>query len=295
MRNIHLFFVILIALAAGACSTGTNLTKTNDLARAAYETGDYQAALGYYETIINDYKTQGKENECRVYFEAADAAGQLGMTEKSISYLEQNRYTPMVNGDTYFELAKKYREVDNLSKEMDALDTYLDKYPDGDKTSLVHERLFKIYVEIEEWEKVLEEWNQIPEEKQEEASFTDDYFIANKALKNDTVCDALATQMLINDPNNLLALDWMGKKYFWQAENRYQDELKAYDKNKTNKQYNKLLKALDIVSAEFKKSLGYFTTLYELDPTPKTAKYLSNIYNRLDDKKKSEYYEQLAE
>jgi hypothetical protein len=217
------------------------------------------------------------------------------MTEKAIAYLEQNRYTSSVNGDTYYELSKKYREIDNLSKELDALETYLNDYPDGDKTALIHERLFGIYMEIEEWEKVLAEWDLIPAEKQQEPAFANDYFVANKALKNDTVCDALATQMLETDPYNLLALDWMGKKYFWQAENLYQQELEAYEKNKTNRQYNKLLKALDIVSADFKKSLGYFTLLYEKEPNPKTAKYLSNIYNRLDDKKNAEYYKKLAE
>jgi len=85
-------------------------------------------------------------------------------------------------------------------------------------------------------------------------------------------------------------LDWTAKKYFWKAENRYQDELKAYEKNKTNKQYNKLLKALDIVSADFKTSLDYFKKFYTIDPNPGTAKYLGNIYNRLDDKKKADYY-----
>ena len=109
-------------------------------------------------------------------------------------------------------------------------------------------------------------------------------------MKNDSVCDLVATGLLELDDQNFMALEWTAKKYFWQAENRYQAELEAYDNNKTNKQYNQLLRALDMVSADFKKSLGYFKTLYDLDPDPKTAKYLGNIYNRLDDKEKAEFY-----
>ncbi len=121
------------------------------------------------------------------------------------------------------------------------------------------------------------------------------YFITNKALENDSVCNILASELLKLDENNLAGLDWEAKKYFWQAENLYKDEMEAYEKNKTNRQYNKLLKSLDVVSADFKTSLGYFKTLYELDPSPKYAKYLGNIYNRLDDKPKADYYYSKAE
>ena len=105
----------------------------------------------------------------------------------------------------------------------------------------------------------------------------------------------IATNLLGKDENNLIGLDWLGKKYFWQAEFRYQDELKAYEKNKTNKQYKQLLKALDIVSADFKTSLNYFKKLYAQNPKPATAKYIGNIYNRLDNKKKAGYYYHLAD
>ena len=295
MKKFNIYLIIVLAIALSDCSTGTNLTKTIQDGETSYEAGDYQAALNYYETVITDYKNQGKENECPVYYRAANAASQLGMTDKATAYLEQNRYTPNVNGDTYFELSKLYRKVDNLSKELDALETYLEKYPEGNKTEQVHARLFEIYVEIENWEMALEEWEKIPHEKQDDPGFIEGYFYAYIAMENDSVCDALATVLLTNDAQNLLALDWTAKKYFWKAEDRYQAELKAYDENKTNKQYIRLLKALNEVSVDFKTSLGYFKTLYELDPNPKTAKYLGNIYNRLDNKKKADYYYKLAE
>ncbi len=295
MKKFNLYFVIIIALLIGACSTGLNLNKTIQDGETAYGAGDYQKALEAYEIVITDYKNKGKENECPVYYEAANAAAQLGMTEKTINYLEKNRYTAEVNGDTYFELSKLYRRVDNLSKELDALETYVEKYPDGIKTGQVHERLFEINVEIENWDMVLEEWKNISQAAQNDPKNMEGFFLANKAMEYDSVCERLATELLSIDERNLLALDWTAKKYFWQAENRYKQEMEAYDKNKTNKQYNKLLKALNVVTADFKTSLGYFKLLYRLDPTSKNAKYLGDIYNRLDDKEKADYYYGIAE
>lgn len=295
MKKFNLYFVIIIALLIGACSTGLNLNKTIQDGETAYGTGDYQKALETYEIVISDYKNKGKENECPVYYEAANAAAQLGMTEKAISYLEKNRYTAKVNGDTYFELSQLYRQIDNLSKELDALETYLEKYPDGNKTGQGHERLFEIYVEIENWDMVLEEWKNISQAAKNDSKNVEGYFLANKAMEYDSVCDRLATGLLSIDEHNLLALDWTAKNYFWQAENRYKHEMEAYEKNKTNKQYNKLLKALDQVTADFKTALDYFKRLYKLDPTSKNAKYLGDIYNRLDDKEKADYYYGKAE
>jgi hypothetical protein len=184
--------------------------------------------------------------------------------------------------------------MDNLSKELEALEIYNNEYAAGKDISAVKARLFQIYVETENWDKAKETWPAIQAEAKNSISLTEDYFVTNEALKNDSVCDLLAGELLNLDENNLVGLDWMAKKYFWQAENRYKNEMEAYDKNKTNRQYNKLLKALDIVSADFKTSLGYFKTLYGLNPAPQYAKYLGNIYNRLDDKKKADYYYGLA-
>jgi hypothetical protein len=90
-----------------------------------------------------------------------------------------------------------------------------------------------------------------------------------------------------------MALEWLAEKYYWLAENSYKAEMEAYEKNRTNKQYNQLLKAFETVSANFKTSLTYFKKLYDLDPSGEYATFLSNIYARLDDKEKAEYYKRL--
>lgn len=290
-------FIVFVAIIAilGGCSSSKNITQTIQDGGTAYQTGDYEKALAEYEAVIEHYQNEGKANECPVYTEAAAAAMQTGNTEKAIQYLKQETYTVHSTAKTHYDLAGLYRKIDNLSKELDELETYVADYPEGENIEQVNERLFEIYVETDNWEKAIESWQVLTPEVQNRQSLIEGFFITNKALKNEEACDSIARGLLKMDSENTLALDWLAKRIFWRAENLYQAELEAYDKNKTNKQYKKLLNSLDDVSADFKTSLAYFKTLYGIEPSPKTAKYLGNIYNRLDDKKKAGYYYKLAE
>ena len=294
MRKINLLAIIIVVLTFAACSGGKQLTQSAQSGQAAYNSGDYQKALEDWEAVIENYKKEGKENECPVYGEAADAAVKLGQTDKAIQYFKSDLYTNFADGDTYFNLAALYRQIDNLSKEMDMLDAYSSKYPEGEKIDAVKTRLFEINAEIKNWEVVVNSWTGLPTDVQSEVPIIETYFKANEKLKNDSICDRLATQLLEINKENTVALGWMAKKLFWQAEKKYQAEMKAYNENKTNKHYKKLLNALDEVSSDFKTSLNYFNTLYSIEPTPENAKYLGDIYNRLDDKKKAEYYYKLS-
>jgi len=260
----------------------------------AYQSGQYENALKYYEEVIAYYDQNDQPKECPVYFEAADAAIQLGQKEKAIDYLKKDQYSNHVNPETYYALAGLYREKDNLSKELEELETYGTKYPDGNRLTEVRERLFELYVESQNWEKAENEWKNLPIELVSNIIKLEEYFIVNSALEKDSVCGVIAADLLKLDENNIVGLDYTARKYFWKAEKRYAAELKAYEANKTNKQYRQLLEALDQVSADFKTALGYFKKLYLLEPTPQYAKYLGDIYNRLDDKKKADYYYRIA-
>jgi len=290
--NILILFVLIGLFAC--CSGGKQISTTMQNGETAYQSGNYNDALQHFETVIAYYEQNDRSKECPVYAKAANTAKQLGLTEKAIGYLKQDQYSNFVNADTYYSLAGLYQEIDNLSKEMEELETYVSKYPDGDKIVEVHSCLFELYVESQNWTEAEKAWNNLPGEVKSTSVKLEEYFQVNEAIDNDSVCGLIAADLLKIDENNLPGLDWTAKKYFWKAENRYQDELKAYEKNKTNKQYNKLLKALDIVSADFKTSLDYFKKFYTIDPNPGTAKYLGNIYNRLDDKKKADYYYRIA-
>lgn len=294
MHKSGLILISVLLVFLVSCSGVKNLTETEQSGQSAFNSGDYQKALSEWEIVINEYKNKGTENECPVYFEAAEAANKLGQTDKAITYLKSDLNTGFANGNTYFKLAELYRQIDNLSKEMDMLNDYIEKYPSGAEIDSVRTRLFEIDAEIKDWDAVVKSWNNLTPEVQSQIPMIEAYFTANEKLKNDSVCDRIAIQLLDTDSRNTIALEWMAKKLFWQAEKRYQDEMKAYSKNKTNKQYKQLLGALDVVSSDFKTSLAYFNELYSIEPSPENAKYLGDIYNRLDDKKKANYYYGLA-
>jgi hypothetical protein len=66
--------------------------------------------------------------------------------------------------------------------------------------------------------------------------------------------------------------------------------MKAYQKNRTNKQYRQLLNALETINADLQRSRDYFERLYKSNPDPRYAQYLGNIYTRFDNKKRADYY-----
>ncbi len=70
--------------------------------------------------------------------------------------------------------------------------------------------------------------------------------------------------------------------------------MKAYEANKTRKQYARPLKAFETMTLDFKKSLDYYTRLYRLFHKPENANYLGNIYARLSDEKNAKYYHDKA-
>lgn len=289
-----ILFVMMIWLFA-SCSGEKQITAGIQNGENDYQLGKYNEALAEWEKVIAWYEQHDKQKECPVYAEAADASSQLGQTDKAIDYFKKDIYSSHVNEDTYFNLARLYREIDNLSKELVTLETYVDKYPEGLKIGQVRHRLFELYVESDNWQKADDIWSLLSADDQANPEMLEGLLTVNNKLDNDSACDTISAELLELNENNLAGLEWLAQKYFWKAENLYQDELKAYDKNKTNRQYNHLLKALDVVTADFKTSLKYFYKIYDQEPTPATAKYIGDIYNRLDDKKKADYYYGLSE
>jgi Flp pilus assembly protein TadD len=85
-------------------------------------------------------------------------------------------------------------------------------------------------------------------------------------------------------------LNWFAEKYYWKAEKNYQAQMEAYEKNRTRKQYAILLREFKLVSSDFREALNYFSKLYRLYPDPEYARYLGNIYARLNDGQKARYY-----
>ncbi len=281
------FFVTVFSFNASA--------RGKDKAQMAYNRGDYQTALTLWNKIISKYERRDKGTKCTVYTKAGMAALKLGKEDEAQQLFEKAIYSASVSPEAFIELEKIYRKINNLSLEIDVLEKYVKKYPDGKEIIPMRDRLFITYVESENWKEAIALWHQLPQKIRDSIPYKTGLLKANAALKNAKASDMLAVGILKKDPKNITALDWLAKKYFWLAENRYQKELAAYYKNRTRSQYAELLQAFKKVTINFKKSLGYFRKLYALQPTSENARYLGNIYARLNVPPKAKYYQNLAD
>jgi tetratricopeptide (TPR) repeat protein len=280
-----------ILMIIQACATQDVTNK----GQKAYQAGNYEAALHTWDQMIEKHVSKGNMADSAIYFKAGMAASKLNQPNKAIRYLEKAQYLEYPSPQLYITLSKIAHDIHNLSKELEALENYHEKYPQGDKIDSMTLRLFETYVESENWKKAVAIWPEIKNQVRADNTLLIDYLTVNKNLDKDSICNKLANKILNLDPDNKPALEWYAKSYFWEAENLYVKEMKAYKNNRTTSQYDRLLNKLDEAYATFKKSRDYFLKLYEQDPDPRYAKYLGNIYTRLQKKSKARHYYDKAE
>ena len=280
---LHGLFIILII---SSCAT----QKLTEEGKTAYQADNYEAALNAWDQVIEKQENRGNKAEATIYYKAGLAAKKMGQTSKARKYLETAENMEFLSPELYVALSKIYKTIDNLSKEIIALEDYHEKYPQGDKIDTITIRLFETYVQSENWEPAVKIWPEIDEQTQNDVDLLTKYLTVNKNLEKEKVSRKLADKILKQEPKNITALEWYGKYYFWKAENLYVKEMTAYKNNRTTSQYKKVLKALDEVYPTFEKARNVFLKLYKLDPKPKYADFLGKIYTRLGEEKKAQYY-----
>ena len=291
MKRILIIALLPLVFVSGCLMK--KMTQITEQGEQAFKNNNYVTALNHFEEVINTLEERGKRAEGEIYYKAGKAAYQLEKYDKAIGYLEEAEYLKYNHAQMYYVLAKASKKADNLSKEIDALESYVNNHKNGEHYQEMRIRLFETYIESKNWQPAMDLWPRLSKEEQQE--LREEYLVVNKELENKEICDQLASEILEENPKNIEALDWMAKKYYWEAENRYQQEMKAYKNNRTRSQYNQLVKALKVVTRDFKQSLNHFKTLYNLTESPKYAKFLGNIYARLDDESKAQYYHKKAE
>jgi len=260
----------------------------DDMAQLAIDSNNFEQAITEWNLLISDNKTKGIETEGETYAKLGKAYTALEQYEKAEAAFDIARNKNYGDDEMYVLMSKRYRNIDNLSKEIKTLKYYNDHYSQYADSSLMRNRLFVTYIESENWPLAEEIWQQMDEPSKAKEEYLEKYLFLNKKTDQKKKCDKIALQLLQVNSNNIAALEWLAKKYYNRAEDRYQKAMAAYNKNKTNKQYQILLKELNRVTTDFKLSLNYFNPLWEMDK--KYAPYMANIYARFDDKKKSQYY-----
>ncbi len=293
MKTFKWIAVLVIFLTAFSLNTSAK-SRHKDKAQIAYNQGNYETALALWKKSIAKYEKRNKGAQCPFYTKAGMAALKLGKDEEARNLFGKAIYSASVSPEAFIELARLYRKINNLSLEIDALEKYVKKYPTGKDITPMRERLFATYVESENWQEALNLWSKLPAVFRDNTTNETALLKVNIALGKTEACNRLAAEILKSDPKNISALSWEAKKYFWLAENRYQAELKAYNKNKTNSQYAELLRAFKVVTINFKKSLVYFRRLFPLQHTSENALFIGNTYARLSSPSKAKYYHNLA-
>lgn len=294
MSKITSITVLFISFLFLGCSSSSSISKANSKASQAMATGDFETAFLLYNTFIQEKKNANKQLSGELYSSAAKAAFQYGKINEAESFFKQAYYKEYADAEMYANMISIYRQIDNLSKEIDALEYFVQHFSSDPRFKDINIRLFETYVESENWDKAIALWSEFDSETLSDIKTMELYLRANKELGYFDVANKLAKDILKKNVTSNIALDYMAEKYFWIAENRYQKEMDAYEKKKTNKQYAIMLKALDDISMDFKKALGYYRKLYKLYPSKEYAKQMANIYARFQDKKNSDYYRKLS-
>ena len=293
MRKLGIVLIIAGISFIIAC-TGGRYLEMADAGSEAYKNGNFKEALESSEQIITEVEAKGKPATGDVYALAGMAAYELQEYDKSLKYLEKSNQLEYSDENLYLYLSKNYQRIDNLSKEITALENYLLKYPDGSKTGDIRARLLQTCLESGNFGLAMDLWAEMDSTSKGDPGNMETWLVLNRMQDNDAVCDSMSQRILDQQPDNETALKWSAESHFWKAENSYQYQMKAYKENRTRKQYSILLQAFKQVNADFKISRNYFLRLYEMNPNSEYAMYLGNIFTRLDDEKKANYYKNLA-
>ncbi|MBE0640033.1 MAG: hypothetical protein IH598_16070 [Bacteroidales bacterium] len=288
LKSIHIWSVFLITIIFAACNTPKAVVDHAQIADLAYSSGDYARALSTYEELINSWNDQHPQKDNPYYDKAGHAAFMMKNYDRSIFHFAQSMHHGTASVETYSRLISYYREIKNFSKEMTTIEALMEAYPNSDEAKAEHSRLFEMLVETDRWEEAAEEWTKITRER--DIHQMELYFEVNRKLENTAMCDSLSGVLLTNDNNNMIGLEWEAVKYYNRAEDRYNKEMEAYEQNKTNRQYLKLLEALEVVNADFQHARDNFEKLYNAYHGKRYANYLYNIYTRFQDEKKAAYY-----
>jgi hypothetical protein len=290
MRVKILFLLVALALLVSSCKVSQQVNQLKTNAQAAYDAADYKTAFHTYDSLITLQTNRGKEIDGNLYRKAGIAAWLAGEVQKTIDYTEKAKEKGAANSLSYLYIAKAYLSIDNLSREIINLSTYIEKYPDGSELTEVRNLLFLAYVKSENWQPALELWQLLPEDKNNNPAMLTGYLKTMQKVGSSRDIFLTAEKLLKIDSKSNDAIEALAIELYNIAEESYQAEMKAYQKNRTNRQYKQLLDALEIINANFQKSRDYFERLYKVNPDPRYATFLGNIYTRFDNKQRADYY-----
>ncbi len=296
MKQILILLVIIIVTIIGCTTQKSAITTVSHRQKAIDEAaaGNFQSAVQLWKNYFDQQNAGLKDIQVSDYAIAADIAYKSGNDQLAVSWYDAARIQGYTGEDMYQAFAVIFRKKQNLSRELTALEFIKAYFEQAQNITNIQSRLFEIYMEINR-DKAFEQWNKLDNTTQKAEAFLNSYFILNREKDNKQLADSLADTLLLINPDHRDAIEWNGEKYYWLAENHYQREMAKYNKLKTHVQYQLLLNELKIVAEDFKRSRDYFEKLWALEKLHRYASYLANIYARLDNRERAEYFKKFAE
>ncbi|HSH53357.1 MAG TPA: hypothetical protein VK982_16640, partial [Bacteroidales bacterium] len=129
MKISRILQIITLSFIITSCAT----TQLIEQGNKAFKQGNYTETLHALEQIIESKENRGKNAKGEVYFKAGKSALELEKINKARKYLESAQQMEYDLPELYASLAKIYKIIDNLSKEITALEDYHNKFPEGEK------------------------------------------------------------------------------------------------------------------------------------------------------------------
>lgn len=288
--------ILVLATLFWNCST-TKLPKETvslkEKAVTASSSGEHDEAVRLW---ISWFELQDSGNLTIAAVDYAHAASDAYKADNhplAVEWYDKARLAGYKGADMYEAFMHIFRKQKNLSREITALQSLSDNYPEKSSELNVDGRLFEIYMETDR-ERAYRKWASLPEQYKVLESSLQNFFILTKQFEEMALSDSVAAELLKLNGSHAPALEWMAEKYYRQAENQYQWEMEKYNKNRTHVQYTFLVNELKKISADFRKSRDYFEKLWAMDKDSRYAAYLANIYTRLDNPDRAAYYRKLS-
>ncbi len=293
MKQLQYLALTAVLLFMASCGTTQKVSITDTL-QTQMESENYQDVYDQAIEEILKLEGKGKQPSDELLRMAGEAALALKKDVEARKYLEQAVRQNPQNEAVYPALAGIYKSIDNLSFEISNYTDYFKNNPEGKYTGKMQTGLFDAYVRSENWEQSAAFWETMNDTLKQNEKMLEGYLLTCQKLDKTEEADEAVKELLTLNPDNVAALRAKAYGLYHSAETRYKKEMDYYNNHKTRKQYSILLKALDVSTAEFKQARDIYLKLYKTNPEKDIAKYLSNIYARLNQKSKSDYYKKLS-
>jgi len=292
MKRTFLLASMVFLLSLGSCLAPKTTRYQLDDAHAALQAGNPAKALTIYEQRINFHETN-QTPKIAPYGFAATAAYELGDHTKSEYYARLAMHYKTASAENLLFLSELYAKNNRFSDHVAALEDLVSLFPEHSSNRQASITLFSLYTESGQYEKAAELWKSFAAVKAPN-NLLSEYLDVCIRTKDENQARITAIEILKSNPQHQSALEYLGRDYYHKAEDRYQSQMAEYEANKTRKQYAVLLKELEKSTADFKKSLSYFESLYKIDPKPSIALFIGNIYARFGDQANAKKYHQLS-